>query len=460
MVSPLFLQAQGLHQQNRFADAEALYRQVTAAEPGNFAAWYNRGLALRQLGRGEEAVESFDHALALGPSLPALFARGDTLLDMGRYDEAAAAFDQLLKHDPSLHDVWNNKAMAEWRAKRLDAALASYDQAVALAPHIARFWIYRYSVLFAMKRHDAALASLDKALALEPGNDAALLARGELLCEAGRVEEGLAVFASRGARLYAGQDISQPGEMPHKQRHDEEQRAYLAGQGVAHGKYHLEPGARVPGHAVNPNASAQQDWRASHPQLIAIDDFLTAEALDGLRRYCWGSTVWQRPYEDGYLGAFPKSGFGCPLLAQVAEELPQRFPEIFAGHPLCHMWAFKYDSSLSGINVHADEAAVNVNFWITPDEANLDPAHGGLVVWDANAPLDWDAYRYNGDIAGTREYLAQAGSKSRTVPYRANRAVIFDSDLFHETDVLKFRPGYQNRRINITMLFGRRGAQG
>jgi hypothetical protein len=42
------------------------------------------------------------------------------------------------------------------------------------------------------------------------------------------------------------------------------------------------------------------------------------------------------------------------------------------------------------------------------------------------------------------------------VPYRANRAVIFDSDLFHETDRIAFKEGYLNRRLNITLLYGRR----
>ena len=46
----------------------------------------------------------------------------------------------------------------------------------------------------------------------------------------------------------------------------------------------------------------------------------------------------------------------------------------------------KYDSSLPGLHVHADDALVNVNFWITPDEANLDPERGGLLVWDVPAP--------------------------------------------------------------------------
>jgi hypothetical protein len=78
------------------------------------------------------------------------------------------------------------------------------------------------------------------------------------------------------------------------------------------------------------------------------------------------------------------------------------------------------------------------------------------VVWDKAAPLDWDFERFNGDIAATRAFLAASGAKAVTVPYRANRAVVFDSDLFHETDVIRFRDGYLDRRINVTLLYGNR----
>jgi hypothetical protein len=42
------------------------------------------------------------------------------------------------------------------------------------------------------------------------------------------------------------------------------------------------------------------------------------------------------------------------------------------------------------------------------------------------------------------------------VPYRENRAVLFESRLFHRSDAPHFAPGYENRRINVTLLFGRR----
>ena len=52
------------------------------------------------------------------------------------------------------------------------------------------------------------------------------------------------------------------------------------------------------------------------------------------------------------------------------------------------------------------------------------------------------------------EYLHKTGGKTLSIPYRENRAVIFKSELFHQSDVVNFKSGYENHRINITMVFG------
>ena len=101
---------------------------------------------------------------------------------------------------------------------------------------------------------------------------------------------------------------------------------------------------------------------------------------------------------------------------------------------------------------------MNVNFWITPDEANLDPATGGLVVYDKEAPLEWNFKEYNSDRNKPKilAWLKEVGAQAIKIPYRANRAVVFNSDLFHETDDLSFKDDYLSRRINITLLYGYR----
>jgi hypothetical protein len=310
-----------------------------------------------------------------------------------------------------------------------------------------------------MERHGDALDSFTAAIAARPGYANALFNRGQTLCRLGQTREGFSDIADA-ARIFHADSISDT-LLPHKIRHDAEQKEYLAAQGIhtQDGVLHLEGGERLDSPTIN-SADAgpvEQRWCSSDPKMVVIDDLLTPEALNGLRRFCWGSTIWRSAHEQGYLGASPENGFAAPLLVQIAEDLRATFPAIFKDHPLLYAWAFKYDSRLRGTEIHADEAAVNVNFWITSDEANLDPDHGGLVVWDKAAPLEWDFAKFNDDVRLARGFLSRSGAKSVTVPYRANRAVIFDSDLFHETDEIRFAEGYQNRRINVTLLYGRRG---
>ena len=86
----------------------------------------------------------------------------------------------------------------------------------------------------------------------------------------------------------------------------------------------------------------------------------------------------------------------------------------------------------------------------------MDPASGGLVVYDVEAPLDWNFKSYNSNPIGIREFLTEHDSGKTVVPYSDNRIVLFNSNLFHETDTIEFKQGYENRRINVTLLFGNR----
>jgi hypothetical protein len=251
----------------------------------------------------------------------------------------------------------------------------------------------------------------------------------------------------------------------------------LAAKGM-HGQVPLNDEARrVIGHVYNrivhicdaPRVSGalSQSWSSAVaerryvdmvPGLVVIDDFLTEEALGSLRRFCIESTVWfGNRYAHGRLGAFLFDGFNCPLLLQIAEELRERLPNIIGDYPLRQLWGFKNAPHLPGnTTTHADFAAVNVNIWITPTEANLDPTTGGLIVHDVDAPLDWTFDMYNSSPELIRFFLQQRAARSVTIPYRANRAIIFNSDLFHATAEVRFRPEYENRRVNVTMLYGER----
>ena len=68
----------------------------------------------------------------------------------------------------------------------------------------------------------------------------------------------------------------------------------------------------------------------------------------------------------------------------------------------------------------------------------------------------WDFESYNTDTdMVVEELLRPTNFANITVPHKPNRAVIFDSALFHQTDKYTFKQGYENGRINLTFLFGR-----
>jgi hypothetical protein len=191
---------------------------------------------------------------------------------------------------------------------------------------------------------------------------------------------------------------------------------------------------------------------------VVLDDFLTAPALEKLRAYCAGSTVWRKLYSAGYLGAAPEDGFACPLLAQIVEEIQSAFRPILKDEPFRYLGAFKYDSdNCSGTNTHADNSIINVNFYIAPDDANLDPAHGGMEIWDVAAPDLAEMRKYNSNESAAHDFLKRSGARRTVIPHRANRAVIFKSTLFHKTDDFKFKSDYLSRRINVSLLFGQFG---
>ena len=277
-----------------------------------------------------------------------------------------------------------------------------------------------------------------------------------------RTAEAFAQFQEHAKSVY--RNLLKAGRTE-RAKYDREQESYLESLGYHGGleNYRIVAGERISGRAIDNGKPAKElegKWQSSMPRIIVIDNVLSSAALERLRRFCLCSTICLQPHSAGYIGAFSKDGFSTPLLAQISDELCAAFPVILGKLPLLQAWAFKYDSKCKGVEAHADCAVVKVNLWLTPDEDNLDKDAGGMVVWDVPAPKNWRFAEFNGNAMEIRKFLSRSGAVSTRIPYRANRAVIFDSELFHETDKVHFRQGYTSRRINVTLLYGERAASG
>jgi tetratricopeptide (TPR) repeat protein len=480
----MFAEAVSRHRTGQAGEAERLYRRVLALDPRHADSLHLLGVLAYDARRYDDAVALIERAIELRRDVPTYHNNlGLACRAQGRIADAIACFERALSLRPHFALAQNNLGVALLSEKRLDDAVAHFDQALAVEPNHVSARVNLGTALTEQGKFDAAEAQFRRALAVEPRSADAHYNLGVALMWQNRVDEAFSAYRRAAELRFGARAAAVAGGPvpPYKAKHDREQFDYLLTArseneqvGRLRGAvareperfaelfdrlYHLEDGARCDD-AVNSKidfAAIEARWEGSHPKLVVVDEFLAPAALDELRRFCWGSTVWRKAYANGYLGAFFADGFACPLLAQIAADLAAKLPGIIRKRPLRQLWGFKYDTERHGIAVHADEAAVNVNFWITADEANLDADSGGLVIWDVPAPLDWAFAKYqNNDSSDIRAFLETQRATSIRVPYRANRAVIFDSDLFHETDRFAFRDGYLQRRINITMLYGSR----
>ena len=456
---------------HQLSEAVSAYQQAIHLNPSYIEARSNLANVYRMLGRHDEAVQSLKEVLRLNPtSADAHNHLGVAFKEQGNTTEAITAYRAAIANNPSHAEAWNNLGVALKGQGHLREAESAFQEAIKAKPQYANAQYHLGLTLLWQRRTPEALACFQRSAELthNHGNPihrkATTISRMKHDYEQIRYlqQQGIAVDITNAyletlQRLSADQSTQASASgvialSEQDQQHLAPSFNRIVHQGVAHS---------LPGGTLNPDldvATIEASYHEKKPEITYLDHLLNDEALRMLRKFCLEATIWKKDYQNGYLGAFLADGFASPLLLQIAEELRLRFPSIFQEHQLAQAWAFKYDSALQGLNLHADAAAVNVNFWITPNEANLDESSGGLVVWDQEAPDEWDFKAYNNDENKDkiREFLRRAQARPVTVPHRQNRALIFNSNLFHETDTLKFKDEYESRRINVTLLYGYR----
>ena len=431
------------------------------------------------------------------------FAEGIAHQNAGRLNEAEAAYRMALAIVPGHAPVTHNLGVIAAARGDHCAALGHFDEATAVQPQYASAHYNRGVALIALDRQRDAIQSLSRACAIEPEHYSAHRALAFLWL--GESERGRALdHFARTYELRRGEDQtgiaakSLVSSTRAKLQHDAEQFRFLARR--RRDSIRLEALARAYEQAtrsvtrkVAPLSRQQlemlgEDYNtaihvASAPEVaggalgkrpdreelvrrfgsektgaVFFDDLLSPQALQLLHQYLLESTIWHDfSHIEGFVASFLEDGLACPLLLQIVDELRGLFPELIGQHPLSQAWAFKAVDASAAVDIHADDAAVSVNLWITPTEANLRPGRGGLTVCRVPPPSDWQLQDYDDDQARIVTFLKQNAGGELIVPYRQNRAVLFKSRLFHQSDAPNFVESYENHRINVTLLFGHHG---
>lgn len=424
--------AAGTHfQAGRSAEAESAYRAALAIVAADPVVTHNLGVAIAAQGRHRQAIGFFDEVLRADPGfVSAHYNRAVALLQLGETADAIKAFTRAAQLDPQHYEAHRALGFL-W--------LAQGERGRAL-DHLAR--------TYELRRGDDRTAIARKSLTTATRQKLEHDAQQFLYLSQWTRERLRFELLARNYRAIAEQIADEVTPVSDAQ-------IDLLGEDY-NTPINLRAAPEVAGGAVNDRADrAALSAQFAADGAICVDDLLTPAALDSLRRFLLESTVWHDfSHIDGFVASYLEDGLACPLLLQIADELRRAFPEILRAHALSQAWAFKGLRPQASIDVHADDAAVSVNFWVTPMEACLNPARGGLVICRTPPPEDWQIKGYRADQRRIVTFLAQNAGKSLVVPYRQNRAVLFRSRLFHHSDRPEFASGYENHRVNLTLLYG------
>jgi len=187
-----------LHDLKRYEEAITDYDKALNLKPDHHQAWIDKGVTLHELKRFDDAITHYDKALSLKPDHHQAWTdKGVTLHELKRYEEAITHYDKALSLKPDHHHAWSNKGNTLHELKRYEEAIAHYDKALSLKPDNAKAWSNKGVTLHELKRLDEAIAHHDKALSLKPDYHDASWNKSLSLLLQGDFENGLLLYESR-----------------------------------------------------------------------------------------------------------------------------------------------------------------------------------------------------------------------------------------------------------------------
>jgi tetratricopeptide (TPR) repeat protein len=229
-----------------YPEAVAEYEKAIALNP-SFSQPYNQmGYAYRFLGQYEQAEQAFKKYIELIPDDPNPYdSYAELLMKMGRFEESIKSYEKALSVDPnfvaSYVGIGNDRVFMGEPAE----ARKSYAKLLAVARSdgerlTAHFWTAMSYVHEGAT--DQALAEIEKMAAIdEAGGDMVALSgtlaqMGNVLLEAGRVDEAAAKFQERDATIARADVAAQVKQGAQRQALFDEARVALARNDVTSAK--------------------------------------------------------------------------------------------------------------------------------------------------------------------------------------------------------------------------------
>ncbi|MGL5061013.1 MAG: tetratricopeptide repeat protein, partial [Microcoleus sp.] len=124
----------------RLPEAIVHYQQAISISPNLAGAHWNLGKVYHKAGNTEAAIDCFKRTSELNPQLVGAdfhFNLGNRLLSQGKRDEAVASYEKAIAIKPDWAEAYANIGSARSQQGNIEAAITHYQKALALKPELA-----------------------------------------------------------------------------------------------------------------------------------------------------------------------------------------------------------------------------------------------------------------------------------------------------------------------------------
>jgi tetratricopeptide (TPR) repeat protein len=176
-------------------EAEALLRRAATVAPDSAEAHGNLAAAVQAIGRHEDAVTHYQHALALKSGMvDAQFGLAACLQALGRHDAAIACYEAILAAEPAHPEANFGLATLFANLDRADEAIARYRAALAADGDFAEANFGLGTMLMQRREFEEATICFRQALDVDPDYLEARLALGLAFQRLERDDESMAAY--------------------------------------------------------------------------------------------------------------------------------------------------------------------------------------------------------------------------------------------------------------------------
>ena len=168
-------------QKNQWSSAVDFFQKALLIQPTSVV-FFNQGIALQELKLFEQALASYDRAIALQNNyVEAFYNKAILLKELNCLDDALVCYNKVIELRGDYAEAYCNRGNILEGQKRYLDALQDFRKAIDLKKDYAEFYINQGRVLWRLNFLIEALANYEKAIELEPGLGQAYFDKGVIL---------------------------------------------------------------------------------------------------------------------------------------------------------------------------------------------------------------------------------------------------------------------------------------